>query len=286
MDQRRCALSGTLLFASRMGLHLRHCRYLHALDLDDSTIPIGICRPHHRARRLSRPVCREIKRSAAARKTTSKIDLAVKSHIGHISTCGTSHWTHVKSHIGHISTTRETLPTNSITCQPRTANSLTLSKPIGQGIMPRSLMYCFARNQHGSVPSLESFQRFAILPGNLTRGEVAKRCKRTRMVSDSWLLGSYPLTFNGYFREQSRLLGISVEALEEYALVGVYSAEKRTFYVLSQVPAGTFTGIHSHGLRCGKRYDKPLNDEGFLKWMTGHCELLNYYPGTKCMRQY
>ena len=40
------------------------------------------------------------------------------------------------------------------------------------------------------------------------------------------------------------------------------------------------------GLRCGTGYDKPLNDEGFLKWMIGTCGLFDGYPETRCMRQY
>ena len=40
------------------------------------------------------------------------------------------------------------------------------------------------------------------------------------------------------------------------------------------------------GLRRGEGYDKPLNVEGFFKWMIGNCELFDGYPDTKCMRQY
>ena len=38
------------------------------------------------------------------------------------------------------------------------------------------------------------------------------------------------------------------------------------------------------GLRCRTGYDKPLNEEGFLKWMIDTCGLFDGYPETRCMR--
>ena len=39
------------------------------------------------------------------------------------------------------------------------------------------------------------------------------------------------------------------------------------------------------GLRCGTGYDKPFNEEGFLKWMIDTCMLFDGYPDTRCMRR-
>ena len=39
------------------------------------------------------------------------------------------------------------------------------------------------------------------------------------------------------------------------------------------------------GLRCGTGYDKPLNEEGFLKCMIHSCELFDDYVETRRMRQ-
>ena len=39
------------------------------------------------------------------------------------------------------------------------------------------------------------------------------------------------------------------------------------------------------GLRCRTGYDKPLNEEGFLKCIIHTCELFYHYPETRCMWQ-
>ena len=39
------------------------------------------------------------------------------------------------------------------------------------------------------------------------------------------------------------------------------------------------------GLRCGRGYDKPLNEGGFRKRMIHGSSLFDEYPETKCMRQ-
>ena len=139
--------------------------------------------------------------------------------------------THIKSNIGHISTLHGTLPTHSIACQSKTASSLTLPKLIEDETITPTIMYGVTRNPDGSVPSLESFQRFGIMPGNLSNSEFVKALQEKPDGIGLLATRLLPIDIQWLFQNTLAVIEISVRALVEHARVDVHTSENGTFHV-------------------------------------------------------
>ena len=146
--------------------------------------------------------------------------------------------THVKSHIGHISTLQGTVPTHSIACQSKTANSMTRPKLIEDGTFTPTVLYCVTRNSDGSAPSLEAIRRFGIMPGDLSNSEVVKALQEKPHGIGLLATRLLPIDTKWLFPNTLAVVEISLRALVEHAHVDVHTSENGTFHVFPRFQVG------------------------------------------------